>query len=1773
MSRSPAPHSAQRPAPRPRRRPDCAIAIVGAACRLPGAPDLDAYWNLLAEGRDAVGQVPAERFTQSAFTHPRRGEPGKTYSFAAGTLPDIAGFDPAAFGISPREAAEMDPQQRLLLEVAAEALEDAGWPASTLAGSGTGVFIGASLTDYADLRQADAASGDRYFMTGGALSVLANRIGNVLDLHGPAQTVDTACSSALVALHWAAEALRAGRLPAALVGGVNLLLSPFPFIGFARAGMLSPAGRCHAFDARADGYVRAEGAGLVVLKRLDDALRDGDGVRTVILGSGVNAAGRTVGLSLPSQAAQAALIRQVMAEAGVTPDRIGYFEAHGTGTAAGDPIEAAALGEAMRARRGPPLPIGSAKTNIGHTEPASGIAGLLKAMLVLQHGRIPPSLNFETPNPNIDFAKLGLRVPVAAEPLPRRARAVVGVNSFGFGGTNASALLGAAPAAPAAEAASTPEALPPLLLSAHSAAALRALAGRWQVRLADAPAPRLGRLLRGAARHRDLLPHRLAARGGDAAALGGALAAWRAGAAAAIAGEAPRGGRRIAFVFSGNGAQWAGMAREALAASPGFRHAIEAADAALAPHLGWSVVAALAAGAGAEALAATDQAQPLLFAIQHGIVAALAEQGIAPALCLGHSVGEVAAALTTGLLDLPMAARLLVARSRQQHRMRGIGRMAAVGGAAEAVAPVLAECGAFREDGALRGLEIAAINAPGAVTVAGPAEALRQLAQIAAARRWSFVELDLDYAFHTAAMDPVQEGLLADLAGLAANPPGLPLVSTVTAEALDQAGCTPGYWWRNLREPVRFLPALRQAMAELTPHGPALFLEIGPNPVLQSYLREALPEAMAQGTLSRRDGAGDPFPGIADRAFAGGADPRGGPAFAGPAERRGLPHTPFDRQRVWHTPSVEAVSLVDPVAEHRLLGFRQGPEPGLWSRHLDTALEPWLADHRLAGAPVLPAAAMLEMALAAGAARHPEAAALELREFTIHHALPLEAEHAREVQAALDAEGGFSLRSRRRLAEAAWTLHAEGRVAAVPRLPDVAFGTAAPRPPAAPGQRPADTSPLPGRPDAKPLSQGSDTLAGPSAPGTPPHPDQPEVAAGPRPSAALPPLPPAGIGAPAAGHRLGPAEVLALAAAAGLEYGPAFQALEGVSVDAAAGLALARLRRPEAAPPDADFLLHPARLDGALQGLIGLLAESPPGGRNRHGTSAGGPAGAAARRRPRRQRRHPPHHPRPAWRGGGSRAARRGGCAGGGAGGLLAATHPPARPCRCRQRRLPCRPAARLARPQCRGAGGPRPGRRPCRRPGPRRDARPHRAGAAAGRFLRRRRACGAEHDAALRRLCPRPAGGTGGGWAGRRQPGRAPPRPGAGPAAGRRDLAPGASGTARPRPGPGLAGAGRRAAAGAAVARPDRGGRGRSARRRPARRRRRAGPPGPGAGRGGGRLRRRLAALTPIAGAGDRRLRRHADPAPRRRAHCQRAAGAVLRRGAAGPQRSGRAARPGIHRHRVGPAGCRAAAPGGRSGGRPRRRGRAAGRRRPAGGAPPGSGPGRRIAAGGAAAGPGLGFLLRPGPGLVGLAGRRLAAAGRRSLGRGAGRRGLVGAGGAAPGGRALAGRADRRPRAGRRRRAGRAGAAARRALRRCRRHAAAGRPGRRPHRAWRHRDRRRLGGGRRPATPRPPGQPGGGAGRRWRCGERVRRGREGWSPSRSRPDRDRRRGQQHRHWGGRGRGHCREPRRPRQAGRRGRGRGRRLPPRHPWRPAARNRSARSCRRRRVRARPGAGQ
>src|SRR5438132_1534712 len=696
---------------------DGSIAIVGASGRFPGASGLEAFWHLLISGTDAITEVDAERWSTRFYYHPSRGEPGKSYTWSAGLLSEVGWFEPAFFGISPREAAQMDPQQRLLLELVWHAVEDAGIPASKLAGSATGVYIGASSTDYRDLRLGDPASGDSYFMTGGTLSILANRVSYVFDLHGPSLAIDTACSSSLVALHQACEAIRGGRIASAIVGGVNLLLAPYPFVGFCRASMLSSRGRCFAFDERADGYVRGEGGGAMLLKPLRQALADGDPIRAVILGTGVNSDGRTIGLSLPSETAQAAPLRPVYQRSEVMPDDLAFFEMHGTGTPAGDPIEAAAVGAALGGSRRAPLPIGSVKTNIGHLEPASGMAGLIKAALALDHGIVPQTLHCETPNPNIPFDRLNLRLVRSAEEI--EAGRCAGINSFGFGGTNGHAVL-AAPPRQQPEAAADDGALPPLVISARTEQALRALAQSWRDTLAGTPAEQAPALLRAAARRRDHHPQRLVVPTERQADTVAALGDFIAGAEiAVVSGTAVRDGK-LAFVFAGNGAQWSGMAQQAYCASAVFRDAIGAADNALRPGLGWSVAEAIDRGIEAEQLVRADVAQPLLFAIQVGIVEVLRGLGIVAAGHIGHSVGEIAAAWASGALSLADAARVVVARSRNQERTRGDGRMAALALGGAATRELLDQLGSP--------LEIGAINATQSVTVSGPSEAIERLA-------------------------------------------------------------------------------------------------------------------------------------------------------------------------------------------------------------------------------------------------------------------------------------------------------------------------------------------------------------------------------------------------------------------------------------------------------------------------------------------------------------------------------------------------------------------------------------------------------------------------------------------------------------------------------------------------------------------------------------------------------------------------------------------------------------------------------------------------------------------------------------------------------------------------------------------------------------------------------------------------------------------------------------------------------------------------------------
>ncbi|MGP3938830.1 SDR family NAD(P)-dependent oxidoreductase [Streptomyces sp. 6N106] len=1030
------------------------IAVVGAACRLPGGiRDLDGLWEALEQGRDLVGEVPADRFDARLFTDPAVPRRGKSYTAAGGFLDDVAQFDAAYFGISPKEAAHMDPQHRLLLEMTAEALDDAAVDPATLAGSDTAVFVGISDASYGALQMSALRTVGAYTMSGAASSIAANRVSHAFDLRGPSMAIDTACSSSLVALDRACRTLWEGGGRAAVCGGVNVLLSPFHYVGFSQASMLSQRGRCASFSAQADGFVRAEGGGVVLLKRLSDALADGDRIHGLVLGTGSNSDGRTMGLALPSPEAQERLLREVYDRARVHPDELVYFEAHGTGTPVGDPLEALAIGRALGVRRiSGALPLGSVKTNLGHLEPASGMAGLLKALLVLRHRTAPASLHADPPHPDIDFEGLGLRLTTRSTvlaPATTGGRAVAGVNSFGFGGANAHAIVAEPPPPP--DRPRPPRSPVPLLVSARTAKALSEAAEATAAHL-DETTPdhfydlaHTSYLRRGRHEHRAVVwattpgeaarglraltapepePGRpgVGGAGGELAVHAGASTAPT-GESAALAPEptaptseptAPTGtptsptgvpaapasastaaptrvqaapgavsaaaeSGRVAFVFCGNGSQWAGMGADLFSADAVFRRAVREADAELAPRLGWSVADRLTAPAGEADLGATEVAQPLLFAAQLGITAVLRARGIEPAMVVGHSVGEVAAAHICGALSLPDAARVIAERGRVQGTTAGSGRMAAVGLSADRAAKALAGYG--------EKLEIAGVNSAEDVTVAGDAEALALLGAELAAEGIFFRDLGLDYAFHSRHMDPTEDELRARLTDVTPSPVRVPFYSTVTGFRARGTDLDAAYWWQNVRRPVLFADAVRRALAD----GAGILLEIGPHPVLRAYLRRVasrrgktgIGTGMGTGTGTgpgstvvlptlRRGADGPAALGAAVAgALAAGASADLTRHFPVPGRVTRLPAYPWQYERHWSgTPRSWANSSGDGVIVHPLLGERMPTAVPSWEGAIEPVLVPWLADHRLGGSVVMPATGYAEALLAAGRAVH-----------------------------------------------------------------------------------------------------------------------------------------------------------------------------------------------------------------------------------------------------------------------------------------------------------------------------------------------------------------------------------------------------------------------------------------------------------------------------------------------------------------------------------------------------------------------------------------------------------------------------------------------------------------------------------------------------------------------------------------------------------------------------------------------------------------------------------
>ncbi|HEY7213099.1 MAG TPA: type I polyketide synthase, partial [Thermoanaerobaculia bacterium] len=1010
------------------------IAIVGVGCRFPGASGPAAFWNLLRGGVDAISEVPPDRWDAAALYDPDPGQVGKMNTRWGGFLERVDAFDAAFFGISPREAVQMDPQQRLLLEVAWEALEDAGLVPEQLQGTRTGVFVGVMTNDYARLLPSDELQAiDAYSGTGTAYCITANRLSYVFGLEGPSLAVDTACSSSLVAVHLACQSLRLGECSVALAGGVNVILWPGHTVYFTRAGLMAPDGRCKTFDERADGFVRGEGAGVVVLKPLARAVADRDPVYAVIRGSAVNQDGRSNGLTAPSLQAQVDVVAEAFRRAGISPGAVQYVEAHGTGTALGDPIEAAALGRALAADRpvGSRCGLGSVKTNIGHLEAAAGIAGLIKLALALRHREIPPSLHFTRPNPKISFADLPLYVQRSLEPWPAPpGSAVAGVSSFGFGGTNAHLVVTEAPVPEASAGARNGSSLFLLPISAHSPGALRDRVRSWRGLLEDAEAP-LGDLCFTAAVRRAHHEHRLAVSGAAHRELIEELDAYLRGEErpGVVTGQVLPGKRRkLAFVFPGQGSQWAGMGRELRESEPVFRRALEACDAAFREHADWSLLEELEAAEPRSRLGEVNVVQPALFAMQVALAALWRSWGIEPDAVIGQSLGEVAAACVAGALDLSDAARVICRRSLLVRSAAGRGAMAAVELSLEEAARIVA--------GREERVAVAVSSGPRSTVLSGDPEALREimegLERDGIFGRW----INVDYASHSPFIDPLREPLLRELASLRPRRGEVPICSTVTGEVTDGAGFDAVYWARNLREPVLFAGGVRQLLED----GFDLFLEISPHPLLpislEQCFRQWSREAETRALPSMRKGEERPILlHTLGCLYTAGRTPDFPRLYPDGGRCIPLPAYPWQRERFW---------IGAPAAVDRRRGFSLrnghpllGPpvRPALAAsqivREVEIAVDdlPFLRDHRVAGTAVLPAAAILEMALAAGAEALGDRPVLQGVRFS--KALSLGAEDARRVQLALTQDrpgaAGFHLFGSDG-AEGGWTLCAEGRL-------------------------------------------------------------------------------------------------------------------------------------------------------------------------------------------------------------------------------------------------------------------------------------------------------------------------------------------------------------------------------------------------------------------------------------------------------------------------------------------------------------------------------------------------------------------------------------------------------------------------------------------------------------------------------------------------------------------------------------------------------------------------
>jgi acyl transferase domain-containing protein/acyl carrier protein len=1017
------------------------IAVIGMSCRLPGGVTTPAeYWNLLRDGRSGITEIPADRWDVDAFYDPDPAAEGKSYTKHGGFLGSIDTFDAPFFGISPREAMTLDPQHRLLLECSWEALEDAGIAPDRLTNSATGVYVGITTSDYARLLRLGREDSDVYSASGTALNAAAGRISFALGLQGPAMAIDTACSSSLVAAHAATQALRAGECDLALVGGVNVIASPDAYVLFSKWGMIAPGAECRTFDAGANGFVRGEGCGVIVLKRLSDALRDGDRVAAVIRGSAVNQDGPSSGLSVPNGLAQAKVIRRALENAGLQPQAVGFVEAHGTGTTLGDPIEVEALGEVYGPGRSAetPLMLGSVKPSIGHLESAAGVAALMKLILTVQHGELPPQRNFSKPNERIDWDS----IPVRVNDRLRRwegARRIGAVSGFGFSGTNVHMVVESAPVqATNADGAASGESKMEstrravvLPISARTHAALLESAEHLATGLAGPDAPALADVARTLSTGRAQLAHRGIVVGSDLATVSTRLAEMATGATAAgthVDSVQDRSAPRFAFLYTGQGAQYPGMGLALRDAYPVFRDALDRCDDISRSHGGPQLLEILRSGGAA--INETGVTQPALFAVEYALTELFRSWGITPAAVLGHSVGEFTAACVAGVMSLEDAVALITERGRLMQSLPAGGGMLAVATDAETARQIATPWSSR--------VSLAALNGPRDVVLSGDTDALQEIVTALRAQNIDSKPLVVSHAFHSPRMEPILDAFAAAAGRVTLSPPRLPLVSNLSGKPDADAGGTPGYWRRHIREPVAYEASIRHLLGD----GIRVFLEIGPRPVLLGMARRfATDEALTWiPTLRGRASEDEDALEALGTLFTVGARPDWEGVLAGVGRKVSLPTYPFQRRRHWISAaaglSADAVTqssqktAAESPDDHPLLGRRvQSPlRQATFECVLDPGRRPILREHRVAGSVIVPAAAFMELGHAAGT-RVLATDNVRLEQGYLRSALIVDGA-PRDVQLVVSPEENgatFEVFSRAADGEE-WTSHAGGRI-------------------------------------------------------------------------------------------------------------------------------------------------------------------------------------------------------------------------------------------------------------------------------------------------------------------------------------------------------------------------------------------------------------------------------------------------------------------------------------------------------------------------------------------------------------------------------------------------------------------------------------------------------------------------------------------------------------------------------------------------------------------------